>query len=414
MGILRVEGRIINHDDELYGQVEINDETGLIEAVGKNLGTPYIKLTEDELLFPGFVDIHVHSRQDMSGTQTHKEDFLTVSQAAINGGVVHIADMPNNPVPPVDNDSYDEKIMLTDSSLIPITLYAGIGPDTSPLGFEVPYKIFMGPSQGDLFFESQEQLEKAIARYARKNVSFHCEDPEILKANAGALTHELRRPAEAEVYAIEFALDIIRKYFLKGKICHPSTAAGLEKIQRAKSECSGDYSVTCEVTPHHLYFDDSMLTDDNRLWLQMNPPIRTRDDRMALIEGIKKGYIDYYATDHAPHTMQEKMRGISGVPHEDTYAAFTTWLMKEHGLLPQDIARICSYNPGIFINEFGRERYGKVEEGYAGSLTVVNTASPFRVERPYLKTKCGWSPFEGVVFPGNATRTIVRGKVYSV
>jgi dihydroorotase len=407
---IRIEGRIINHDNDLYGQVEINDETGLIESVGRSPRTPDIRLKEDELLFPGFVDIHVHSRDDASGKQRYKEGFRTVSEAAINGGVVRIADMPNNPIPPIDDDSYGEKTALTSSSLVPVTLYAGIGPDTLPLGIEVPYKAFMGPSVGDLFFVSQEQLEEAINRYAGKGVSFHCEDPEILDANKGALAHELKRPAEAEVSAIGFALELIGRYGLIGKICHCSTGEGLERIRRAKSEC---YSVTCEATPHHLYFDHDMLKDDNRLWLQMNPPIRSPEDRMAMIEGLKKGDVDYLATDHAPHAIEEKMNGISGVPNLDTYTAFITWLMKEHGLEPQDIARICSYNPGLFVNEFGDERYGRIEEGYVGSLTVVDLSAPSKVSRSSLKTKCNWSPFENVIFPGNASHTIVRGKVYS-
>jgi len=410
MGRLRVEGRIINHDDDSYGQVEINNETGLIESIGKNLGPPDIRLKKDELLFPGFVDIHVHSRDDVSVKQRYKEDFHTVSEAAINGGVVHIADMPNNPKPPIDDDSYEKKRALTTSSLIPITLYAGIGPDTLPLDIEVPYKAFMGPSVGDLFFVSQEQLEEAIKKYAGKNVSFHCEDPNILDANREALTHELKRPVEAEVLAIEFALGLIGKYDLNGKICHCSTGGGLERVHGAKS---GGYSVTCEATPHHLYFDENMLTDGNRLWLQMNPPVRSPEDRMALIDGLKKGCIDYLATDHAPHTREEKMGGMSGVPNLDTYAAFATWLIKEHGLEPQDIARICSYNPGSFNNEFGGEKYGRIEEGYVGSLTVVDLSAPFKVSQSNLKTKCNWSPFEGIVFPGNASHTIIRGKVYS-
>ncbi len=294
-----------------------------------------------------------------------------------------------------------------------VTLYAGIGPETNPLTRQVPYKAFMGPSVGDLFFASQEQLEGVIARYRGKNVSFHCEDPAILRESKGAATHELRRPARAEITAIEFALYLIERYDLVGKLCHYSTRGGLEKIAAAKAR---GVRVTAEVTPHHLFFDETMLTDENRLWLQMNPPLRGREDRLALIAALREGLVDYVATDHAPHTIEEKMEGVSGVPHLDTYGAFATWLMAEHGFSARDIARVCAYNPGSFVKEFLPQGFGKgygvIEPGYVGSLTILDPDAPWLVRREEMKTKCGWSPFEGYTLPGRVTYTVLQGKVY--
>jgi dihydroorotase len=175
--------------------------------------------------------------------------------------------------------------------------------------------------------------------------------------------------------------------------------------------------VTCEVTPHHLFFDDTMLNDENRLWLQMNPPLRGREDRLAMIDALRTGAIDYLATDHAPHSLEEKKRGTSGVPHLDTYGAFATWLMEEHGFAAQQIARVCAANPGRFVRPYLPPEYGKgfgrVEEGYVGSLTVLDLKTPYKVTRDSLKTKCAWSPFEGVTFPGSVRHTVVRGQVHS-
>ncbi len=294
-----------------------------------------------------------------------------------------------------------------------VTLYAGIGPETNPLTRQVPYKAFMGPSVGDLFFASQEQLEGVIARYRGKNVSFHCEDPAILRESKGAATHALRRPARAEITATEFALYLIERYDLVGKLCHYSTKGGLEKIAAAKAR---GVRVTAEVTPHHLFFDETMLTDENRLWLQMNPPLRGREDRLALIAALREGLVDYVATDHAPHTIEEKMEGVSGVPHLDTYGAFATWLMAEHGFSARDIARVCAYNPGSFVKEFLPQGFGKgygvIEPGYVGSLTILDPDAPWLVRREEMKTKCGWSPFEGYTLPGRVTYTVLQGKVY--
>jgi dihydroorotase len=411
--MLRLEGRIVNHDREFEGAIEVNTETGLIEHVGPVTGRSDLDL-KGQMIFPGFGDLHIHAREDVSGSQAYKEDFATISAASIHGGVTHVADMPNNPVAPVDDARYAEKERLTEKSAVHVTLYAGIGPGTHPLTRHVPYKAFMGPSVGDLFFASQEELEAVISRYRGKNVSFHCEDPAILRESAGAATHEQRRPARAEITATEFALYLIERYELVGKLCHYSTKDGLMKIVAAKAR---GVRVTAEATPHHLFFDDTMLTDKNRLLLQMNPPLRGREDRLALIEALRMGHVDYIATDHAPHTLEEKMEGMSGVPHLDTYGAFATWLMAEHSFTPMDIARVCAYNPGRFVKEFLPQNFGKgfglIEPGFAGSLTVVDPKSPWVVRREEMKTKCGWSPFEGYTLPGRVTHTVVQGKVYS-
>jgi len=402
-----IEGKIINFDGESQGQVVIDQDSGLIEAIGENFGTA--DLQTDGLIFPGFVDVHVHAREDASGTQTYKENFRTMSNAAINGGIVHAADMPNNPVAPVDETRYREKQLLAEKSLVGITLYGGVGLETDPFSFPAPYKAFMGPSVGDLFFTSQDQLERVIARYARQAVSFHCEDPEILEAHKKAPTHEAKRPAEAEIKAVLFAIDLIERFKLNGKLCHLSTKAGLEAIVAAKQR---GVQVTAEAAPHHLYFDETMLTTENRLWLQINPPLRKPEDRKALIAGLKNGALDYLATDHAPHLPAEKQRGISGMPHLDTYGNVAAWLMKEHNFQPQDIARVCAFNPGKFVNEFNEQKLGRIEKGYAGSFTIIDPHAPITIGKGGLKTKSAWSPFEGVTFPGRVTHTIVKGKIY--
>jgi len=395
----------VNHDELFPADVVIAD--GLVERMvrgdsGGNdksheLENPDHQFDDNHLIFPGFIDVHVHAREDKSGTHVHKEDFVTVSQAALNGGVIAVADMPNNPISPINDESYRRKKTLTEKASIPILLYAGIGPNTSPLLVNVPYKAFMGPSVGDLFFSSFSELEKAIARYQDQVVSFHCEDPNILERNKHLLLHEERRPAEAEIEAVKLAIELTRRYNLETKICHLSTAEGIKLCGEAKED---GLNLTVEVSPHHLYFDQSMLNDDNRKFLQVNPPVRTSRDRLALLEALKKGEIDYIATDHAPHTLTEKQTGISGMPHLDTYGLFVAWLIKEQGVKPEIIARVCSYNPGLFMNRFLGTKFGKIEAGYEAKFTVIDFSKNTLVNKSYLKTKCAWSPFEKVTFPG--------------
>lgn len=406
---LIIEGRLADIDGVRYGQVAI--EEGVIAAVGSDLGKPDHVFGDDCLIFAGMGDIHIHAREDVTGQDCHKETFATAAAAALHGGVVHVADMPNNPVAPIDDASYAAKEELLCRQRLPVafTLYAGIGPGTRPLRRIVPYKAYMGPSVGELFFRSLEELDATLAHYHGHNVSFHCEDPSLLEKHKGAATHELRRPAECELSATRFALAMIEKHGLTGKLCHYSVGEGLPLIHSAKSR---GLPVTAEVTPHHIFFDTAMITDVNRPWMQMNPPLRSPRDREAMLEALRDGTADYLATDHAPHTIAEKNHGLSGQPHLDTYGAFVTWLLVEQGFTPGRIAAICSANPGAFVNPYQTIPHGRLLPGYAGSLTVLDLKRPTTVRREDLRTKCGWSPFEGVTFPGSVAAVFVKGWIH--
>lgn len=400
-----IEGNIANTNERK--RIEINTKTGLFSKISEPTGNADIIL-KNELIFSGFIDVHVHAREDISHTQDYKEDFVTAGDAAVNGGVVAFAEMPNNPIPPVDDASYKIKNNLVKKTEVEILLYAGIGPHTKKLRNKVPYKVFMGPSVGDLFFNSLSELEMVIENYRNQCVSFHCEDPDILEKNKNEITHEKRRPKEAEIFAVDFALCLIEKYNLMGKICHCSTVEGINKIINAKKR---GINVTVEVTPHHLYFDETMLGNERKKF-QVNPPIRqTKENRLGLIKFLKEGSIDFLATDHAPHTIEEKEKGMSGITHLDTYGSFVSWLMKKNDFSSEEIIRVCSQNPGNFLNSFLKNLHGEIKKGYVGSLTILDMDKPITVKKDILKTKSKWSPFEGVTFPGSVVMTIIKGRI---
>lgn len=401
-----IEGRLADIDGVRFGQIVIDN--GIIAAIGRYLGPATHIFGDHCLIFAGMGDIHIHAREDVTQKETHKETFATASAAALHGGVLHVADMPNNPAAPIDDASYAAKETLLEKQNLPVvfTLYAGIGPGTKPLSRNVPYKAYMGPSVGDLFFSSLEQLDQILTHYAGRAVSFHCEDPVLLDRHKSAATHEERRPAECELSATRFALAMIEKYRLAGKLCHYSVGEGLPLIRAAKAK---GLNVTAEVTPHHLYFDTAQLTPANRPWMQMNPPLRSPSDRAAMLEALRDGTADFLATDHAPHTVAEKERGVSGQPHLDTYGPFVTWLLVEQGFTPARIAAICSANPGAFVSPYRQEKWGRLLPGYVGSLTVLDLHKPVTIRREDLRTRCGWSPFEGVTFPGSVAAVFVRG-----
>ena len=188
---------------------------------------------------------------------------------------------------------------------------------------------------------------------------------------------------------------------------------GLPLIREARRR---GLKVTCEVTPHHLFFDETGISDENRGHMQMSPPLRGPSDRRAMLEALRDGTLDYLATDHAPHTLEEKVdpaKRPSGQPHLDTYGPFVTWLLVEEHFTPERIAAVCCANPGEFVNSYVAAlglRFGRIEPDYTASLTVLNLKHPTTVRRVDLKTKCGWSPFEGFTFPGSVEAVYLRGR----
>lgn len=404
-------------------QITWDEKTGLIIDVGQ-LGIATSKLdyiyNDDCLLFAGMGDVHIHARQDVSGKNNYKETFASASAAALNGGVVHCCDMPNNPIAPVDDDSYRAKMQLALGSDINLFMYAGIGPETHPLSERVPYKAYMGPSIGELFFKDHLSLDIALERYKNLDVSFHCEDPDILEKYKNAPTHGERRPCEAEVLATHQALELISRYQLKGKLCHYSSGEGLKAVRAFRA---GGGKVELEVTPQHLYFNQASLPIGSEYWYQMNPPIRPASDQEAMLDAFIKGEIEYLATDHAPHTAKEKLKGISGMPGLDTYALLVGWLWKEVGVKPEILATACSRNPGKFTTRFMPtwkkwfsdfnaigKGYGELEKGYVASFTILNGKKPITVGNHNLKTKVQWSPFQDMTFPSSLEALFLNGK----
>lgn len=412
---LIVEGFVLGERDRERPQerwvrkrIEINTSSGLIESVGEPRGTGDLILGDEYFILPGFVDLHVHAREDVSGLHAYKETFESASLAAIHGGVTAFADMPNNPEPPADEASYAAKREVAKSAHVDVLLYAAAGPRTRPLSFPAPYKVYMAESVGGFAFRTEDELRETLAKYRGLCVAFHAEDPAILERARHAPSHAKRRPPEAEVRAIEKALGICESFHIEAHICHVSTAEGLEAIRKARRAGLG---VTCEVTPHHLFYDQDNVSSYVRpSFLQVNPPIRSRLDRIALLEGLKSGDIDCLASDHAPHTIEEKEAGASGLPQLDTLGAFAWWLAEE-GVSWEAIRRSCAEAPGKFLSRYLRDRYGKIEPGFVGSLTILRRR-PYTVRRGDLRTRAGWSPFEGCTFPGRVSHTVVRGKIY--
>jgi dihydroorotase len=459
-GITTIYGQIVRHDEPVFwGRITIDLPTGLIVSVerGEGLKADFV-FDHRHLIFAGLSDIHIHAREDDSGQQNYKEDYETAAAAALHGGVVCACAMPNTPNPVINLERLSWHRQRIEELNLSVTIlnYMGIDGTTNPEGEqgEYPYKLYFGKSVGSLTVTYAGELDTILARYRGEYVSFHVEYEPIVRASAAGRTHSDRRPVECVNEGLRLLLPLIEKHEIKAKLCHWST--GGESFDLIKEYRDRGCDITLEVSPLHLCFDTSMTDADPSLWmkLQMNPAIQKPEHRRALIEGLRSGFVQFLATDHAPHTEDEKylafakfrdrfpglsnkaiasrlrnedrtlfdetcvLNNTSGAPWLDTYALVCAWLMHEEGFTPQDIARVAAYNPGAFANFFLSSQmprkdypqwYGDIAEGYVGSLTVLNTEEVTTVDRKDLKTKVRWSAFEGSTLPGAVEAVFVGG-----
>jgi dihydroorotase len=385
------------------------------------------------LLFPGFIDVHVHAReyprpnpsnaQAMTQWETacRKETFRSAGMAAINGGVTLFAAMPNDPVPPDSADEYREKQRAASSSQCPVIMFAAITGHSEPWG-DLPYKVYLDIAPSPVSFTTWADLENALARYRGCRVFFHAEDPETLRKFRGDGPRWKNRPPEAEIVAVEKILELTAKLGLHTHICHVSTEKAVSLI--CDYNRVSEDRVTCEVTPHHLFFS---IREGNvfaagakqipaSALLDCNPPLRPESDRLFLLDALKDGVVDLLASDHAPHTLDDKRSGSPGMPHLDTLGPFTGWLMSQCGFRAERIAEILSAAPAILFRQDLDLAHGAIETGYAASFTLLDTTGSTLVEGDQIKwrgplgTLCGWSPFEGIRLPARVAGTVVRGK----
>ena len=398
-----IEGTLADIDGVRRGQIAIDN--GIITAVGANLGTPTHVFGDDCLIFAGMGDIHIHAREDVTGKEMHKETFACVSAAALHGGVVHVADMPNNPAAPIDDASYAAKETLLRKQNLPVvfTLYAGIGPGTRPLAVSSLQGLHGAERRRTLLHVAG--ATRTDARPLRRpGGQLSLRGSGLADAHKGAATHEARRPPECELGDTlrpgdDREIPTRRQAVpLLGRRRFAVDSLGQGE---GRSRDRGGNAAPCLFRHGPDHASESASNADEPA------AVRQRSCRHA--RSAPRRTADYLATDHAPHTLAEKERGVSGQPHLDTYGPFVTWLIVEQGFTPERIAAICSANPGTFVNPYQSEKWGRLLPGYVGSLTVLDLRKPVTIRREDLRTKCGWSPFEEVTFPGSVAAVFVRG-----
>ena len=366
------------------------------------------KVIDNTVILPGFCDVHVHFREPGF---SYKETMESGSRAAAHGGYTAVMTMPNLKPAPDSKDNLKVQLdAIERGAVISVYPYGTItvgeaGEVLSDL--EGMAKDVIGFSDDGRGVQSPEMMEEAMkrAKALGKIIAAHCEDNSLLFGGyihdgEYAKAHGHKGICSASEYAqIIRDIELVKKTGCKYHVCHVSAKESVEAIRRAKSE---GVDITCETGPHYLTMDDSMLEEDGRF--KMNPPIRSASDRDALILGLLDGTVDMIATDHAPHSAEEKSRGLASsmmgvVGLETAFAVLYTKLVEKGVLSLVDIARLMSENP--------RKRFGL--DGDPG-FTVFDVAEEYEIDPESFLSMGRATPFKGWRVKGKCLLTVCGKK----
>lgn len=363
-------------------------------------------------LLPGVIDDQVHFREP---GLTHKEDLRTATRACAKGGVTSFLEMPNTKPPTTTCQRLEEKLALAaQKCLVNYGFYMGATADNLAelqAARRTPgIKIFIGSSTGDLLVDQQDVLERIFAETTLP-ICAHCEDEATIRRNAERLgggcqyaDHSLIRDGQAALIATRRAIDLALRHRHRFHVLHISTAAEAELLREPAGLLTG------EVCPHHLFFH---VGDYARLGslVQMNPSVKTEADNRGLWQALRENRIQVVATDHAPHTWQEKQQPYphspSGIPAvENSLALMLDAAHRGLCTLEQIVHWMCDAPARVWdlVDK------GRIAEGYDADLVLVDLHKVDTIRHDNQLTKCGWSPWHGVTLTGWPIRTWVRGK----
>jgi dihydroorotase len=408
------EGRIVAADVLIRGERIERIGTGAVPA-----GTTTIDL-RGKYLLPGLIDDQVHCREP---GLTHKATLATESLAALCGGVTSFLDMPNTQPPSTDRAALAEKRRIAAATChVNYGFYLGATntnlEEIKRVGVAdaCGVKVFMGASTGNMLVDDQAALEGIFAE-AHLPIATHCEySPLILEnerryrerygENVPIEAHPLIRSEEACYRSSSLAVGLAKKHGARLHILHLTTARELALFERGPIEGK---RITAEVCTHHLWFEESSYATLGTK-IKCNPAIKTAADRDALRAAVVDDRIDVIATDHAPHTLEEKARGYFEAPSGLPLVQHSLlMLLDQHaqGLftLPKIVEK-AAHNPAVL---FGIAERGFIREGYYADLVAVDLAAVTRVDAAQIRYKCGWSPFEGTDFRGGIVMTVLNG-----
>ena len=376
-------------------------------------------------LLPGIIDTQVHFREP---GMEHKEDIESGTRAAILGGVTTVFEMPNTSPPTVSAEALQDKMQRafgqtgTPRAWCNIAFFVGATTENAGqlAGLEMQpgtpgVKIFMGSSTGSLLVPDDESLRMVLQSGSRR-CPIHAEDSDRLEARKSLLSadphpreHPFLRDPECARIATERILAISQETRRPVHILHVSTADEISLIRAAKMRGLG---TTAEVTPQHLFFQAPECYEQLGSLVQMNPPVRDRRHQQALRKALQEGVFDVIGSDHAPHTADEKAfpypGSPSGMPGVQTLVPVMLSFVNEGLLSLHEFVRMACEGPAEI---YGIQGKGRIESGFDADITIVDLGSKRVVEKRWLQSKCGWSPFEGMVLQGFPVHVILGGGI---
>jgi dihydroorotase len=413
---------IVNEDEIFVSDILI--ENGIIKQIEREIdavkGAEIVDATGLHL-FPGLIDDQVHFREP---GLTHKGEIYTEAKAAVAGGVTSYMEMPNTNPQAVTYDELEKKYKrASEVSLANYSFFMGATNDNIVELEKVDYKkvcgvkIFMGSSTGNMLVDKKETLEKIFSS-VKTLIATHCEDDELIKQNQKriieeygedlpAYFHPVIRNEEACYASSSMAVELAKKHNTRLHILHISTAKELALFEN-KTPLK-QKRITAEACIHHLWFcDDDYKTKGN--FIKWNPAVKTTYDRDKILEAVLNGTIDVIATDHAPHTIEEKqqpyLKAPSGGPLVQHSLQALLDFYHDKKITLKQIVRKASHN---VADIFDIDKRGYVREGYFADLVLVDLNKPETVTKENILYKCAWSPFEGHTFKSSIITTFVNG-----
>ncbi|HLP63522.1 dihydroorotase [Flavobacterium sp.] len=423
--VLIKNAKIVNEGQIFEGDVLIEGE--FITAVSESISpkSPDCKIIDAEgnYLIPGAIDDQVHFREP---GLTHKGDIESESRAAIAGGITSFIEQPNTVPNAVTQELLEDKYQIAaQSSYANYSFMMGGTNDnleevlkTNPKNV-AGIKLFLGSSTGNMLVDNEEVLEKIFSS-TKMLIAVHCEDEATIKANTEkykaefgddvpVTAHHLIRSEEACYLSSSKAIALAKKTGARLHVFHLSTAKEMELFTNTIP--LEEKQITAEVCIHHLWFtNDDYATKGN--FIKWNPAVKTAADREALWKALLDDTIDVIATDHAPHTLEEKsenyLKAPSGGPlvQHAVVAMFEAYHQGKISI-EKIVEKMC-HNPAKI---FKIEKRGFIKEGFYADLAIVDAAKPWSVKKENILYKCGWSPLEGTNFKSRVVYTLVNGQI---
>ena len=423
--VLIKNAKIVNENKITEGDVFI--ENGIIVEIAESISakSPDVNIYDAEgtYLIPGLIDDQVHFREP---GLTHKENIETGSKAAVAGGITTFIEMPNTLPQATTEELLEDKFRIAEETSYAnfSFMFGGTNDNLAEIEKIDPKKVaalklFLGSSTGNMLVDNEKVLEQ-IFKKSPVLIAVHCEDEQTIQKNLEEAKakfgddipiemHPKIRSEEACYKSSSKAVALAKKTGARLHVFHVSTAKELSLFNSKKP--LKDKKITAEVCIHHLWFNDQDYATKGTL-IKWNPAVKTKKDQEALLQGLLDNHLDVLATDHAPHTKEEKKNVYTKAPSGGPLVqhALPALLQMHHQgkiSLEKIVEKAC-HNPAIL---FQIEKRGFIREGYKADLVLVDLNSPWAVQPDNIYSKCQWSLFEGTTFKSRITHTFVNGNL---